>query len=469
MTFLPQVRDYSLGRISFGMIYSFYFLGFFYLVGKEVDYRLKIYFRSNSSLDRLFYRFFSGFFVSMIVVSFLSLFPAQIQKVYFWLFWVLAGFLYIWPTRAKVLKEPFLKEVSEFKYLDNFEKLLVVLCAVLAFISIPPFQEIYDVKLFWNHYDSSEIIHPFFHSILNFLYIPVQGMGSILTTSWHMFFYFMTYFTLLLGGYCFFRFFFNRRLSLLGVFSIATSWPVVIIWEHYSLLGGFVASFSLLWFWSVLWMNRSSTYRSGLFIGLLSCYGYMLFNGNLPFYLLSILLAWFLFFRGKTLWFKKQFLRYSLLGFIVLINLVIFDKRGFTGFFPFELGRFFSQWSYNFTHKDFYILSVLGLLVILFFSLNIKGFADKFHIYNRELFGKLLISFLGFTFISLIFSTQGLSYINSIWMMAFVSLVPLEWLFQATRRLRSKSNLIYGIYIVICLMDSRIEGRIKNLVKFIGL
>lgn len=464
---LPVIQDYAAGRIYFSLIYCLYLLGMFYLVGREVDHRLKIYFRTNSSIDRMFYRIISGYLISGLIAFLFSFFPFAAHDYFFWSFWAIWGLLYCWPTRAKVLKEPFLKQISEFRYLDKFEKLLVFLCAVLVFISIPLFQEVYSLDVFILNRDPEKYLHPVFWKSVDFLFHPVSSMGLVKTTTWFLFIYFLSTTSLLIGSYCVLRFFFNRRLSLLGIFSIMSSWGLVLIFENEPIYGALISSFSILWIWGLLWAMRSATYRSGLFTGLLGSYGYILFIGNLPFYFATLILGWFVLFDNKTSWFKKQFLKYNLLGALVLLTLIPWEVREFPLAFHLSKANFLQQWDYNFFHKDFYILSLLGLLLIGVFSLNIKNFGNRFNIYNQDLFGKFIYSLSVLIGISLIIAPQNISYLNTLWLMTFVTLVPLEWLFQAVRRLRSKSNMIYGIYIVICLLDSRIEGRIKNIVKFL--
>lgn len=466
---LPELRDNAMGRVSFGLIYCLYLFGIFSLVGKELDHQFKIYFRANSTVDRMLYRFISGYLVTGLFFYLFNLAPESFRGHLFWGYWAFWGLLYIWPTRAKILKEPFVKQVSEFKYLDKFEKLLVFLCAVLFFISVPYFQETYSLDIFVSQYDPTPYLHTAFWSSFNLLYQPIADQNILLTTSWFCFFYFMSYIVLLVAGYCLLRFFFNRRLSLLGVFSMAASWAIVLTAESSLIYGAFISSFSIMWIWALLWIQRSATYRSGLFIGMVASYGYILYNGNFLFYPASLLLAWFILFREKTSWFKKQFVKYTLVGAVSLLIIALTDKRDWKSVFSFDHGQIFEQWHYNFFHKDFYILSILGLILISLFILNIKNFAFKHKIYNKELFEVFLVCIGSLCAISLLFSPQNISYINSLWMMTFCSLVPLEWLFQAVRRLRSKSNLIYGIYIVICLLDSRIEGRIKNVMKFLDI
>jgi hypothetical protein len=52
-----------------------------------------------------------------------------------------------------------------------------------------------------------------------------------------------------------------------------------------------------------------------------------------------------------------------------------------------------------------------------------------------------------------------------IWVLSFLSLIPIELIFQSISRLRSKRNMIYLIYILICLLDSHFEGRVKIFLK----
>ncbi len=51
------------------------------------------------------------------------------------------------------------------------------------------------------------------------------------------------------------------------------------------------------------------------------------------------------------------------------------------------------------------------------------------------------------------------------WVLALLSLFPLELLFQRISRLRSSRNLIYAAYILIALLDSHFEGRVKILYR----
>ena len=77
--------------------------------------------------------------------------------------------------------------------------------------------------------------------------------------------------------------------------------------------------------------------------------------------------------------------------------------------------------------------------------------------------------FLLTIFMAVAFSILGEEYFlkgfSMMWMLAFMSLIPLELVFQSISRLRSNRNMIYLIYILICLLDSHFEGRVKVFIR----
>jgi hypothetical protein len=48
------------------LAYIMFMGGQWYLLGKEIDHRLKIYFRANSSIDRVLYRLIIGQMTMMV-------------------------------------------------------------------------------------------------------------------------------------------------------------------------------------------------------------------------------------------------------------------------------------------------------------------------------------------------------------------------------------------------------------------
>jgi hypothetical protein len=115
--------------------------------------------------------------------------------------------------------------------------------------------------------------------------------------------------------------------------------------------------------------------------------------------------------------------------------------------------------------KGFFILGVFGLLIALvkvyFNKLNLL---KEFQIENQSV-NIVLVSYLIFVFFSLFWDGSLISGFGTMWILAFLSLIPLELIFQSISRLRSKRNMIYVIYILICLLDSHFEGRVKLFIK----
>ena len=108
---------------------------------------------------------------------------------------------------------------------------------------------------------------------------------------------------------------------------------------------------------------------------------------------------------------------------------------------------------------------ILGFLIIVF-KFFIKNFRplQSIHFDHERL--KLLIISIATLFVYSLFFDANLNEAFSImWPIAFLSLIPLEVLFQSISKLRSRRNLIYLIYIIICLLDSHLEGRVKIFLK----
>jgi hypothetical protein len=53
-----------------------------------------------------------------------------------------------------------------------------------------------------------------------------------------------------------------------------------------------------------------------------------------------------------------------------------------------------------------------------------------------------------------------------LWFVVFLSIVPLEWIFQTLSRLRSRRNFIYLTYVIVCLLDSHFDGRVRMFYNF---
>jgi len=433
-----------------------------FFLGKEIDHRLKIYFRVNSSMDRLVYRLFLGMFFFIIYFNILSLFPGKWIYNLFWTTWVILGIFYSWPTRGKIIRESVTSNFTEFRYLDSFEKTLVFLILILFACSIPDLPVITNQEALKLFFDPNERVSEFFWNFLNVNYYPFYKYPHLYKMAWSFHFYFVNLGLFLFCFYGLLRFFVSRRLSLLGVFALLSSWSFtkILVADFGSSL---VSTYSLLWVWTLLWVIRSSTYRTGLFLGLVGLFG-ALINKNWILLWIPQLLLIHIFLKDKTGWYKRQLFRYASFG-LVLTILVYFASSGyfddtfvFNTSYPELLGRIFKR-------KAFFSLSIFGFLVtgIVLFKKDHKLFRnikiDAEYVLNLSIACSVLILFDLFT------SSGIFSDFSLMWLFALVSLFPLEIIFQTMSRLRSSRNMIYLIYILICLLDSHFEGRVKIMLR----
>ena len=77
------------------LAYLMFMAGQWYLLGKEIDHRLKIYFRANSSIDRVLYRLVIGNATMMIIFNLMSFIPDSIVRHFFWGFFVVVGLFWL--------------------------------------------------------------------------------------------------------------------------------------------------------------------------------------------------------------------------------------------------------------------------------------------------------------------------------------------------------------------------------------
>jgi len=106
-------------------LYILFIVSQWFLLGKEIDHRLKIYFRVNSSIDRVVYRLLLGMFFFVMLFNLINLFDSKWIYNCYWITWAVLGLFYSWPTRGKIIQESVSSNFGEFKFLDNFEKTLL--------------------------------------------------------------------------------------------------------------------------------------------------------------------------------------------------------------------------------------------------------------------------------------------------------------------------------------------------------
>ena len=227
-----------------------------------------------------------------------------------------------------------------------------------------------------------------------------------------------------------------------------------------------LTSYSAIWVWSMLWCLKSSTYRAGLLLGLVSYLGACLNYNFIWLAPLSIGVMYFVFMKDKTDWYKKQFLKYTSLGLFLCILVVLFH----VDLALFEKQLIKQSWlgyiENLFQRKAFFFLSILGLIQIV--VLRIKYFRNKLPDFNID-YLRLFQFFICLTILGIIgslFEKNLIHGMSMVWVLTFLSLLPLEWIFQVISRMRSKRNVIYTIYVLVCLLDSHFEGRVRITAKF---
>lgn len=460
------LKNHFLGNMTVLVLYSCFLFGQWYLIGREIDRRLKIYYRANSSMDRFLYRIVNGMVFIILFFGLINFLPQALAESVYWAFLVILGFFYSWPTRGKILEDSMSSQFYEFRFLDSFEKTVLYLTIIMFFVSIPEipfFQNIEALKLY---FDPHESIHPYYWNFLNLLYTPFKTNPLLFNLSWFFHIYLVGLGIFLIAVYSILRFFISRRLAILGVFSVVSSWSFSRQLDS-NFISAVFSTFPVLWIWSFLWSTKSSTYRSGFYIGMVNFFGVILNVNNFFLLPLQLLFGYKFFMKDKTLWYKKQWLKYTLLGssLCLITALTHLDSLGFTHRIVF--GQYLAAFSYILKIKAFYILSPLGLLAIVFYL----------GIYNQKYFehltldkvklNELIYMVVGLFVLGSLFNAQLISSFYLMWLLSFLSLIPLEWIFRSISRLRSKRNIIYVMYILVCLLDSHFEGRIRIIGKLL--
>ena len=409
--------------------YIFFMLSQWFLLGKEIDHRFKIYFRVNSSMDRVIYRLLLGMLFFIIYFNILNFLPGKWINNFFWVTWAILGLFYSWPTRGKIIQESVTSNFSEFKYLDSFEKTLLGISSLLFIFSLPEMPNLHgpaSLKLFL---DPLEKVSPVFWNFLKVNYYPFYKYPNLFKVSWCMHFYLVGMGFFILVFYAFLRFFVSRRLSILGIFALLSSW------SFSKMLGNnfgtsIITSYSIYYVWAGLWVTKSSTYRAGLFLGLIGFLGVIINQSIAPLIFLQIILLYTIFLKEKTNWFKLQLLKYSLPGILLILVTVFFNDS--LPFSPLEIDTLkLISIKKIVARKAFFSLSIFGLIFLMLFLFNPKIEMIKNFKFNR---GRILqtLTFGAIFFIySILFDSHILKDFGIMWFVIFLSLLPLEILFQS--------------------------------------
>jgi hypothetical protein len=153
-------------------------------------------------------------------------------------------------------------------------------------------------------------------------YFPFQKYSNLFSLSWSLHFYFIGIGFYIFAFYGILRFFVSRRLSILGVFALLSTWSFSKILQA-DFASSFSTTFSLIWIWSLMFCTKSSTYRAGFFIGLVNFLGALI---NLSFSVLlpvQLTLLYLFLMKDRTLWFRRQTMKYSILGSILTVMALV--------------------------------------------------------------------------------------------------------------------------------------------------
>lgn len=459
-------KGLELNTLSLAFLMSLYILftvSQWFLLGKEIDHRLKIYFRVNSSIDRVVYRLFLGMFFFILLFNSLSFLDSKWIYNSYWMTWSALGLFYSWPTRGRIIQESVSSNFGEFKFLDRFEKTLVFLILIMFIFSVPEFPPKANIDLLKLYFDPLEKIGNPFWNFLTVNYYPFKSYPSLFRIAWSLHFYIVGLGLFLLVFYAFLRFFVSRRLSLLGVFALISSWSFSKTLTQ-NVEFSFLTTYSLVWIWSLLWVTKSSTYRAGLFLGLVSYWGALLNQSYSVLVFFQCLLLYFIFLKDRTSWYKRQLFRYAAFGIILTVLHLITTIDVLESLHSFDY-VFFKNILIEVDRKGFFALAFFGVVIAILKSMNRKMVFFKDLQIEKLSLKIFLYSYAVFIIQSLIWDKYLITGFGLMWALAFLSLIPLEFIFQSLTRLRSKRNMIYVVYILICLLDSHFEGRIKLFIK----
>lgn len=445
--------------------YLMFMGGQWYLLGKEIDHRLKIYFRANSSIDRVLYRLIIGNATMMLIFNIMSFIPDSVVRHFFWGFFIVVGLFYSWPTRGKIIEESVSTQFTEYKYLDSFEKTVFFLTLAMFIVSMPSFPFISNLETFKLVVDPEEKMNGQLWNYLHMYFYPFRRFPHLVNLGWSMHFYFIGLSLYLLAFYGILRFFISRRISILALFALVSTWSFSLLLKKDAYMC-VTTTFSILWVWSILWCVKSATYRSGLMYGLLCYSGIVINYNNFFLFPIGMVFLYFFFLKENTDWYRAQFVKYASLGlFLILVTLLTHvDLR----FFESAMGvqQFITYLKVIIGRKAFYALAIFGLVTFIVMIWRPEHRIIKsltFDVKRLREFSLLIISVL---VLGLLIERDLLRSLGALWIVVFLSVLPLEWIFQSISRLRSRRNFIYMIYVMLCLLDSHFEGRVRIVYNF---
>ena len=457
--FSPNMIALGGGLSILVSVFVGYFIGFnFYLVGLYLDHAFKIYYHLNSSLDRVVYRLlFGGATISLLVLFFKMTGGERYITLASYSVVAFNLLLSVYPTTAKIIYSSTSKNFSELKHLDKLERFILSMFATYFMFSTPNL--IFLSKETISSFLTFDIFHQnyiFSTSIFSALDVATNSLG---------------YFYFLFGGlyyliiYSFFRFFFSRRVSLIGILALVTNWNLTkMVYGDFTTYA--TAMYLLSFLWAHIWVGNSKSYRTNLFFGLILCLGshhpYQI-SGAL---LILGLLSTFVTTGVVTPWARLQSLKYMSLGVIIALGLITNDFFG-GGDFVFQKSAIFN---FNlFFKKAFNILSLMGVIIFLTFYLAMIREKLKKPLSFLNSANYLFFSLCFIVLVILLsgygqhFSLSGFIYFAII----LFCLPTLELVLNSFGIFHPRRNLIFFLYILFVILDSHLESRVKTFIDII--
>jgi len=396
----------------------------------------------------------------------LSILPGKWQVNFFWITWILIGLFYSWPTRGKIIQESISSNMSEFRYLDVFEKTILSTTLILFFISIsfiPPLQTAEGLKIF---YSTGQSISPLFWDFVRMTLIPFKNHSHLSTYAYFSFMHYLSLGMYLLLIYGVSRHFFSRRVSLMSALLCISSWM------FYKNMLNYPASLAsavptILFFWVFLWMKKNSSYRATLFVSLTCFYTSLFFPLLGIFQLLCALIILLL--RKNTQWIFFQHIKYAATGVVLLfLNILYWMPVNFSNSQAnVHILDFFRDLMRD---KGIHIIFIISFVLMIY-----SVFAHKFSELKKILILEFktlitLVSLILYGLITFILSyyshfSTGVLFTNTYWIIPIITMLTLDQIFLHLNKLRSKRNFIISIYYLIIMLDSHTEGRFKALLE----
>ncbi len=446
------------------LLYLMFLFSQWYLLAKEVDYRFKIHVKTNSSMERTLYRILVGQTFMIFYFSILGFIPTAIVNHFYWGTWVALGLYYSWPTRGKIIQESVSTDFSEYKFLDSFEKTTLFLLVITILVSIPFIPIFESTAVLKLYIDPQSFLHNSYWNYLHLLSYPFQKFPQLLNLSFVLYIYFVSAIILLLSFYSVMRHFVSRRMCLLGTYIITSCWAFSKGMQI-NFLEILFSSATVAWIWVSFWMLRAGNYRAGLIAGIV-CAWVSMFHPGL--YFMYWVLVLFLFYISKanfTLWYKQQMFRYTTLGGIYAF-FIFLTHQDHHLFFQ-NLGQWFTWYKphlVNILSKSYFAIIPVGVVLFLVKRKTIlESPLWQNFVGNNRAYDLMTLSLMAFLLGFLVFPPIFGVYVLLV-SITFLSLFPLEQILGFVQQAKSQRNMIFLSYLLLCLLDSNMEGRVKILI-----